>query len=77
VHHQGASWYGRWYQNDKRIKRKIGPIRQPGSRDGLTERMAGKRLQRMMLEADAIEPVAERIGVREAGERLLTHLTAS
>jgi hypothetical protein len=54
VYEQGASWYGRWYQNGKRVKRKIGPIRQPGSRDGLTENMAGKRLQRMMLEADAL-----------------------
>jgi integrase len=53
-----------------------GTIRQPGSRDGLTEKMAGKRLQRMMLEADAIAPVAERITVQEAGERLLAHLTA-
>jgi integrase len=76
VYEQGASWYGRWYQNGKRVKRKIGPIRQPGSRDGLTENMVGKRLQRMMLEADAIEPVAERITVQEAGERLLAHLTA-
>jgi integrase len=76
VYEQGASWYGRWYQNGKRVKRKIGPIRQPGSRDGLTENMVGKRLQRMMLEADAIEPVPERITVQEAGERLLAHLTA-
>jgi hypothetical protein len=45
VYQQGASWY----QNGKRIKRKIGPIRHPGSRDGLTEKMAGKRLQRLML----------------------------
>jgi hypothetical protein len=76
VYQQGASWYGRWYQNGKRIKRKIGPIRQPGSRDGLTEKMAAKRLQRMMLEADAIAPVAERITVQDAGERLLAHLMA-
>lgn len=41
------SWYGRWHdENGARVSRKLGRVRQPGSKVGLTENAAEKELQR-------------------------------
>lgn len=40
------SWYGLWYAGGRRVKRKIGPKREPGSREGLTRVQAERELQR-------------------------------
>ena len=34
------TWYGRWYVRGKPVKRSLGPVRQPGTRIGLTRTMA-------------------------------------
>lgn len=59
---------------DRQVTRKLGPIRAPGSRDGLTRTMAEARLRKLMSEA-TLPPVAERVTVAEAGERLIRQLT--
>lgn len=53
--------------------RKLGPIRTPGGRDGLTRKMAEARLRKLMSEV-TVAPVYERMTVEEAGERLIQHL---
>ncbi len=40
------NWYGKWYSGGRRVKRKIGPKRQRGSREGLTRTQAERELQR-------------------------------
>lgn len=69
--HRNA-WYGQWRVGGRLVKRKLGLMRQPGSRDGLTRTQAEARLRALMTEVGAAPPVAEkRLTVPEAGERLL------
>lgn len=67
------SWYGRWYVGTDRVKRRIGPKRETGKRNGLTRTQAEAELRRMI---DQHEPVSQggRLSVGEAGERLVTDL---
>jgi integrase len=68
------AWYGKWRVRDRQVTRKLGPIRTPGSREGLTRTMAEARLRKLMGEL-TLPPVAERITIVEAGERLIGQLT--
>lgn len=68
----GESWYGKWWAGDRRVQRKIGPKREPGSREGLTRAQAERELQRRMESERA--PVRSRVAIEEAGERYLEHL---
>jgi integrase len=43
-----GAWYGQWWVGDRRVQRKPGPKREPGSRDGLTRKMAEAELRRLM-----------------------------
>ena len=67
------AWYGQWRVRSRVITRKLGPIRTPGSRDGLTRKMAEARLRKLMSEVTAT-PVYERMTVEEAGELLIQKL---
>jgi hypothetical protein len=67
------SWYGQWRVRNRMITRKLGPVRSPGSRDGLTRKMAEARLRKLIAEV-TVAPVYERMTVREVGERLVKHL---
>jgi integrase len=69
------AWYGRWYVGSKRVKRKIGPKRQPGSRDGLTRSQAEAELRRRM-ENEQPRPARPDVTIGVAGERMLRHLEA-
>jgi integrase len=73
IHEHRGAWYGKWRVHGRQVKRKLGPIRKPGSRDGLTRKQAEARLRKLMGEA-APPPVAEAVTVREAGQRLIFHL---
>ena len=44
------AWYGQWRVRNRMITRKLGPIRTPGGRDGLTRKMAEARLRKLMSE---------------------------
>jgi integrase len=75
VFQKGSAWYGRFYARGERVKRSLGPMRQPGSRDGLTKVQAEARLRELMANAaSAPAPVVERLTVDEAGERLVKQL---
>src|SRR5947209_11675110 len=69
------AWYGQWRVRDRSVTRKLGPIRTPGSRDGLTRKMAEARLRKLMAEV-TVTPLLERITVEDAGERLVKQLIA-
>jgi integrase len=57
------------------VKRKLGPVREPGSRDGLTKAQAERELRRRM-DTEGATPTGERLTVSEAAERLIDHLEA-
>jgi integrase len=66
-----GSWYGQWAGRT----RKLGPVRTPGSRQGLTRAMAEARLRDWISEtAKAPPPVAERTTVADAGRRRIKEL---
>ena len=67
------SWIGKWYVDGRQLKRKIGPKRGPDGR-GLDRREAERKLRK--LAADTPPPPDSRVGVAEAGERLIAHLEA-
>ena len=69
---QGA-WYGRWRTSDgRRLNRRLGPVREPGSTAGLT-RPEAERVFRKIREAEEANPrplVASRATVAEAADSL-------
>src|SRR5215213_280334 len=68
------SWYGKWHSNGRRVKRRIGPKRAEGSRDGLTRSQAEAELRRLMTEVQVTPTVGLSITVAAAGERYQQHL---
>jgi integrase len=72
VVHRGA-WYGRWWIGNRYVKRKLGEIRTPGTREGLTRKQAEMALRRLMTEVRVVVP-EERMTYQEAGDRYLHHL---
>lgn len=65
-----GNWYGKWRIGDRQVKRKIGPARQPGTRDGLTKAQAEAAL-RKLIETEAPAPVRPDVTVEDAASRLL------
>jgi integrase len=71
---KGGKWYGRWWLGNQRVKRALGPVRQPGSREGLTRAQAEREMRRGM-EAEAVLVRShDRLTLIEAGERYVDHL---
>jgi integrase len=67
------AWYGKWRVRNRQVTRKLGPIRKPGTREGLTRKMAEARLRKLMAEVTVAQPL-ERTTVEEAGARLIKQL---
>ena len=70
---RGGSYFGKWRAGKRQIMRKIGPVRQQGSRNGLTRTQAEAQLRRLMQEVRTA-PVFEFLTVEEVGERYLRHV---
>jgi integrase len=68
-----GSWYGKWRLGDRQVKRKLGPIRAPGTREGMTRTQAEAELRRLIAEVTVVAP-AERLTFSEVAERYLDHL---
>lgn len=68
------TWYGKFGAGDRQVKRRIGPKRLPGTRQGLTRAQAEAELRKMIGEGRVGVPRAERLSVEEAGERYVEHL---
>lgn len=71
-----GSWYGQWRSGGRVVSRKLGAVREPGSREGLTRKMAEAELHRRMAE-DVPAPIARavRLTIEEVGTRFIAHLT--
>jgi integrase len=67
-----GAWYAEWWVGGKRVKRKLGPIRRPGSREGLSKKQAEAVLRRKMNEVRHAAP-AERLDFEEAARRYIDH----
>lgn len=62
------TYYGSWYANGRRVKRRIGPKRPRGERTGLTRAQAEAELRRLIAETQVRAQVGERLTVGEVGE---------
>lgn len=71
-----GKWFGQWRVGTKLQSKALGPVRAPGTREGLTRKMAEARLRDLMTATAAITPLSERVTVGEAGESLIRQLTA-
>src|SRR4051794_26948600 len=71
---ENGNWYCKFRVHGKQVKRKLGPARKAGTRDGLTRAQAEAALAKLKTETTA--PPAERVTVDVAGARLVAHLTA-
>jgi integrase len=67
------TWHAKWRANGRQVKRRIGPKRQPGARDGLTRPQAEAELRRLIAEVAVTPPVGERLTVEEVTRRYLAH----
>jgi integrase len=63
-------WFGRWHNGTSRPNRKIALVRRRGSKEGLTQTEAEKRLRELMA-AEQPKPVGAGISIIEGGQRLL------
>jgi len=68
------TWYGRWYVRGKPVKRSLGPVRQPGTRIGLTRTMAENKLREKMTETAKAPPVDGEWTIAEVGARRIANL---
>jgi len=68
-----GAWYGKWRIGDRQVKRKVGSIRQPDSRDGLTRKQAEAELRRLIAET-RVPASRERLSIVEVGEQYVTYL---
>jgi integrase len=73
LHVYRGAWYGKWWIGGRQVKRKIGPIRTPGSRDGLTKSQAEAELRRLMEQIRRASP-RERVTVEQAGDAYLAYV---
>jgi hypothetical protein len=74
IYVRAGNWYGRWWVGDQRVKRKLGAVRDPGSRTGLTQSRAEREMRRRMDAETASVPLGDRFTVAQAGERLIDQL---
>lgn len=68
-----GAWYGRWRTWDgRRLSRRVGPVREPGSSVGLTRREAEQQLRNLMLleEREPTPRAAGRHTVNDAADAL-------
>lgn len=67
------TYYGSWYANGRRVKRRIGPKRPRGERTGLTRAQAEAELRRLIAETHVRAQVGERLTVAEVAARYVAH----
>jgi integrase len=67
------SWYGHWRASGRQVKRRIGPKRVDGTRDGLTRTQAEAELRRLIAETEVRPRVGERLSVDEVSRRYRLH----
>jgi integrase len=73
VEARGGVWYGRWRTGRLQFRRKLGPVREPGGREGLTRTQAEAALRRVINETRPAAP-EERVGFDFVAEQYMHHL---
>lgn len=73
LHIYRGAWYGKWWIGGRQIKRKVGPIRTPGSRDGMTKSQAEAELRGLMQDVRRASP-RERMTVEQAGDAYIAYV---
>jgi integrase len=77
VYPKDNTWMGKWHIRGKPVKRSLGLIRQPGSREGVTKTQAETKLRELMATTvKAPPPVTERMNVEQVAVRLIKQLRA-
>ncbi len=71
------TWYGKWRVGGTQVKRRIGPKRIRGTRDGLTQTQAEAELRRIMGEVAAVPNRGERITIEDAARALMEQRRAA
>lgn len=72
---KNGAYYAKWRVEGRQVMRKLGPVRKPSTRDGLTKTQAEAQLRALMSEMTA-PPVTDRMTVSEVADRLLPYLEA-
>ncbi len=65
------TWYGSWYSRGRRVKRRVGPKRAAGSREGLTRRQAEAALRSLIGSVEVKPRAGESLTVAEAAKRYI------
>ena len=66
-------WFGRWHNGKSRPNRKIALVRKRGSKEGLTQTEAEKRLRKLM-DAEPAKPASADVTIIDGGKRLVRSL---
>lgn len=66
-------YYGQWRVGGRLVKRSLGRVRNPGTRDGLTKTQAERRLRELLAEVRSPAPTAA-LTVGDAGLQLIRNL---
>jgi integrase len=69
-----VAWYGKWRHDGAQVKRRIGPKRTEGERDGLTRVQAEAELRRLRAEVRPLRTPGDALTITELAERYRTHL---
>jgi integrase len=67
------TWYGKWRSNGRQVKRRIGPKRLSGSREGLTRAQAEAELRRLIGVTQVKPTAGDRLTVEEVATRYVVH----
>ncbi len=73
IYQVGENWWGRWWLNSRRVKRKLGTVRQPGTRQGLTRTQAEQALRKAIQETQHAPP-DERLTFTDVADRYIRHV---
>lgn len=69
LYERNGVWVGHWRSNGRQVKRKLGDVRAPGSKAGLTKVQAERELARRISETVVKANVGERLSVAEVSTR--------
>jgi integrase len=68
------TWHGKWSVDGIQIKRRVGPKRKAGTREGLTRAQAEKKLRELMATVEPTRPVSDALTISDLGQRYLAYL---
>jgi integrase len=68
------TWHGKWSVDGIGIKRRVGPKRKAGTREGLTRAQAEKKLRELMATIEPTRPASDALTMADLGQRYLANL---